>query len=345
MSFAATARADRSLVETLGDYDFNRQRPVSSQPAAPFKQWIHTTMCHPEIALVLNLSSIHGGAAAQHRMTAIVYTDRGVTGNVRLFAPRECRVPVGRATVVFGPNRMRRLGADYEVDIYEPALDLRATLTLRAATQASTIQGLRVASEGRLAWTVVPRLVASGTIQYAGRVHAIDRAPAYRDRNWGSFAFGELSWDWGYVTEAGDGRRTVVFARFLDRARDRILGQNVLVWTGRQLAAAYRDREVAFTGRGTLTGHAETIPPALALCAPGEASDAPHDLRVDARSSRGQLRIDFERRATARILVPNDARAGVSAIYEGLGSCTVAGEVEGDRIDFTGHGFLESLHA
>jgi hypothetical protein len=339
----ATERADRSLLETLGDYDFNRE-PVASE-RAPFKQWIHTTVWHPEIALVVNFSSVHRNAAVEHRLTVIAYADRGVAGHVRLFAPDECLVPAGRATVVFGPNRTRRLGADYELEVYEPALDLRATLTLRAATQASTMQGIRVGGEGRFAWAVVPRLVASGTIQYAGRVHTIDRAPAYRDRNWGCFAFGELSWDWGYATEAGDGRRTVVFARFLDRARDRILRQDVLVWTRQELAAVYRDREVAFGVGRTLTNPVETIPPALALCLPGEASDAPDDLDVQARSSRGQLRIAFERRATARILVPNEARPGVGSIYEGLGWCTVTGEVEGDRLDFTGHGFLESLHA
>jgi hypothetical protein len=341
---AAGGRADRSLVATLGDYDVNRD-PAAASSSAPFKQWIHMTVWDPAIALVVNFSALHGKGAAQHRMTAIVYSDRGVAGHVRRIPSHECRMPPGRATVVFGSNCTRRFGADYELQVYEPALDLRVSLTLRAATQASTMQGVRVAGDSRLAWTVVPRLLASGTIQYDGRVHALARAPAYRDRNWGGFEFGELSWDWGYATEGGGGDRTVVFTRLLDRVRDRVLGQDVLVWSRQHLAAVFRDREVAFGARGRLKGPVETVPPALALCGPGEATDAPDGLDVAARSSRGRLRIAFDRRATARILVPNDARVGVSSIYEGLGWCSVTGDVEGDRVEFTGHGFLESLHA
>ena len=43
--------------------------------------------------------------------------------------------------MVFGPNRTSRLGAEYDVEIFEPELDLRANLTLRAATWPCGVAG------------------------------------------------------------------------------------------------------------------------------------------------------------------------------------------------------------
>ncbi len=337
-------RADRDLVGTLGAFDVNRP-PVAGSPGRPFKQWVHTTVWHPEITLVANFSSVHHERTGEHRLTAIVYAG-GVAGNVRRFAPEACQVPVGRATAVFGPNRIRRMGADYDVELFEPALDLRATLTLRAATHASTTVGVRVGGGGRLGWSVIPRLVANGTIQYAGRVHAIVDAPAYRDRNWGCFAFGELSWDWLYAL-AGAGQRpwAVVVSRVTDRARSRVWQQAVLLWEGSELLATFRDRDVTLRGANPNTCAVTTVPAALGLCRTGEATDVPRSVLVEGRSSRGHVRLAFEAGAVARVVVPNDARLGTTPIYESLGRCSVMGDVEGRAVAFDGHGFLECLHA
>jgi hypothetical protein len=337
-------RAARDLVGTLGAFDVNRP-PVWGSPETPFKQWVHTTVWHPALTLVANFSSVYGRRGGEHRLTTLLYSDR-VAGHVRLFATDACNAPVGRATVVFGPNRVRRMGSEYDVELFEPALDLRATLTLRAATHASTTVGIRLGGRGRLGWSVIPRLVANGTIQYAGRVHAIEDAPAYRDRNWGSFSFGELSWDWLY-TLAGNGHApwAVVVSRVTDRARSRILQQAVLVWEQSELLATFRDRDVTIRGTDPHIGPVTTVPAALGLCRPGEATDVPRSVEVEGRSSRGHVRLAFEADAVARVVVPNDARLGTTPIYESLGHCKVTGDVEGRLVEFAGHGFLECLHA
>ena len=332
------------LVGTLGAFDVNRP-PVAGSPETPFKQWVHNTVWHPEMTLVANFSSVHGKRGPEHRLTALVYAD-GVAGHVRRFPPETCDVPVGRATAVFGPNCIRRLGAEYDLELFEPALDLRATLTLRAATHASATVGVHVGGGGQLGWSVIPRLVANGTIQHAGRVYPITNAPAYRDRNWGCFAFGELSWDWLYAL-AGEGQRpwAVVVSRVTDRARSRVWQQAVLLWEGSELLATFRDRDVIIRGTNPNLRAVTTIPAALGLSRTGEATDVPRSVVVEARSSRGHARLDFEAEAVARVVVPNDARLGTTPIYESLGRCRVTGSVEGRAVVFEGHGFLECLHA
>jgi hypothetical protein len=333
------------LLRSLGDFDFNREPSSESSPEAPFKQWVHTTVWHPEVTLVANFSSVHAVRGPEHRLTSIVYARGGVAGHFRRFDPRECHVPARRATMVFGPNRTSRLGAEYDVEIFEPELDLRANLTLRAATHASTMQRVQL-GHGRLGWSVIPRLVASGTIQHAGRVHVIDDAPAYRDRNWGSFAFGELSWDWLYALPArGSLPWAVVVSRVTDRTRSCVWQQAVLVWEHRRLLTTFRDQDVRLRGTNVRDRAVTTIPAPLALCRPGEACDVPQSLEVEASSSRGRLRLQFDAESAARILVLNDGRPGVTPIDESLGRCAVSGEVEGRPLEFTGHGFLECLHA
>jgi hypothetical protein len=336
--------ADRDLVGTLGAFDVNRP-PVHGVPDAPFKQWVHTTVWHPALTLVANFSSVHAKRGGEHRVTTLVYGDR-VAGHVRLFPAAVCDAPVGRATAAFGPNRVRRIGPEYDVELFEPELDLRATLTLRAATHASTTVGVRLGGGGRLGWSVIPRLVANGTIQYAGRVYEIEDAPAYRDRNWGCFAFGELSWDWLYtLAGGGDSPWAVVVSRLTDRARSRIWQQAVLVWERSELLATFRDRDVTIRGSRPHMRPVTTVPAALGLCRPGEATDVPRSVEVEGRSSRGHVRLAFEADAVARVVVPNDARLGTTPIYESLGHCRVTGDVEGRAVEFEGHGFLECLHA
>jgi hypothetical protein len=335
---------DHAPSATVGDFDFNRAAPAASRDR-PFKQWVHVTVWHPKITLVFNFSSVHAGPDVDHRLTVLVYTS-GVAGHVRRFEARECRLPVGRSTIVFGPNSIRRMGAEYDVSLFEPALDLRATLTLRALTRTATVQGARVDAHSDIGWSVVPRLAANGRIQHGGRVHELEEAPAYRDRNWGCFAFGEVAWDWLYALPSDPAVPwAAVVSRLTDRSRSRVWQQALLVWEGREVLATFRDRDVELTGAGRVRGALLTIPPALAICSGGEATDVPAVMDVRARSGRGSVHLSFESRMVARIVAPNEARAGTTPIHESLGACRMTGTLEGRPVSLDGHGFLECLHA
>ena len=336
--------AARGLVGQLAGGDYNRF-PTRPALAARFKQWVHVAVAGPELSLVANFSALPAPSGdTAHRLIVLVHAG-DVRGAVRAFAAERCAMPAGRMHLRFDCNELAATGDLHRLVLDEPDLALRADLVLRALAGPSALHHLPVGAGGEFHWAVVPRLAATGTVEYAGRTHALAAAPAYRDRNWGSFCLGDAAWDWGYVTAAAGGPPcAIAFARLLDAARTRVIEQQLLVWWGDRLLASFRDREVAFALAGAFDGARPTIPPALALCRPGRATDVPEAVTVTGASSRGRIEVQFTRRATARILVPNDARLGTTALYESFGDAAASGAVDGQDLALTGRGFFECVH-
>jgi len=318
--------------------------PTSAAAAAGFKQWVHVAVIDPEIALVANFSAIAAPGGTAHRLVALVHTGE-VRGHARRFAPEQCAMPVGRTALRFGHNELTVAGHHHALSLDEPALGLRARLSLRAVASPAVLYHLPLGAQRALHWAVVPRLTATGEIEYAGRRHAIRDAPAYRDRNWGSFRFGDMAWDWGYAAApAGGPPCALAFARLMDASRSRVIEQHLLVWWAGALLASFRDREVAYALDGAYTGALPTLPAALALCRPGHATDVPEVVTVTAASSRGRVALRFTRAATARVVVPNESRLGTTAIYESFGAIAATGRVDGQDIELTGRGLFECVH-
>ena len=348
----------RALASGLGDdlagVDFNRS-PTSAALAHSFKQWVHVAVVDPAITLVANFSAIPAppGPVA-HRLTALVHAG-DVRGHVRRFEPERCAMPRGRSALRFDGNELTVVRGVHRLSIDEPALALRARLTMRPVAPPSVLRHLGV--RGVFHWAVVPRLHAAGIIEHAGQTYALTDAPAYRDRNWGSFCFGDLSWDWGYIAApAGGPPCSLVFARLMNAARTRIIEQELLVWWDRSLLASLRDRDLGFECSGAYDGPLTTVPPALALCRPGRATDVPQTVTVLGASSRGRIEVRFARAATARIIVPNDvpndtrnvrnhARPGITTIYESFGEASIHGRLDDHELAVTGRGFFECVHA
>jgi hypothetical protein len=351
--------------------DYNRF-PTSAAASATFKQWVHIAVVDPAVTLVANFSAMpqHAGSRG-HQLILLVHANE-LAGHVRRFPAERCAMPTGLPQLRFDRNELTTAGDVHRLSLDEPALALRAQLTMRAVARPAVLHHLPlgsigearsrgvgpptalpagrgsspVGSSGAFHWAVVPRLVATGTIEHAGRTHALACAPAYRDRNWGSFCFGDVSWDWGYVTAPAAGPPcSLAFARLMDTARTRVIEQQVLVWWGESLLASFRDREVGVACTGTFDGRLVTIPPALALCRPGRATGVPEAVTVTGRSSRGEIEIRFTRAATARIVVPNETRLGTTAIYESFGGAAATGRVDGQDIALDGRGFFEHVHA
>jgi hypothetical protein len=308
------------------------------------KQWVHATISSPRITLVANFSTLAGELDPCHRLTTLVFTD-AVAGHVQACAAQTCRAAPWQSSIRFAASHMIDTGDGFELVVDEPALELHAELRLHALASPSTLHNLRIGG-GVLHWAVVPRLLASGKIAYRGSAYEIRDAPAYRDRNWGVFEFGGVVWDWGYVLpDRPDCELAVVFARMLDVSRTRVFDQHALVWAGRSLLGSFRGDEIAFAPDGRASGPFPTVPAVLALCRPGHASDIPQRLTVAAASARGRLTVEFTRAATARVVVPNDAGLGTTAIHESLGRAHARGHVDGVPIELTGHGFVEAVHA
>jgi hypothetical protein len=330
---------------TLPDRDPGRvgRRPLPR--ARSFKHWVHTTIACPDLTLAVNFSTLSAEREPTCRLTTLIFGD-AVRGHVRAFAAEDCRIAAGGSTMRFADSHVVETADRFELAVVEPALGLRVRARLQALTAGSTLHNLHLGGAGALHWSLVPRLAAHGTIEYAGRTYPLAGSPAYRDRNWGIFRFGEVAWDWGYVLP--DDRTcpfAVVFARLLDRTRTQILDQGLLVWSGEELLSSFWTAHLALAANGRATGPFTTVPSALALCRPGVASDVPEQLRATAASSRGELVLEFTRAATARVLIPDDRGIGVTAIYESLGRVAVTGCIDGEVVRIAGHGFVETVHA
>lgn len=334
------------MITAAADYNRFPTRPAA---AGRFKQWVHVAVIDPAIRLVANFSAMAAAGGTEHRLLVLVEDEDdgdGVRGHARRFAPARCAMPAGRTTLRFDRNELTAAGDGHALSLDEPELALRARLTLYARAAPAVLHHLPLGAQRALHWSVVPRLSATGAIEHAGRVHAVVDAPAYRDRNWGSFCFGDVAWDWGYAAApAGGPPGAIAFARLLDAARSRVIEQHVLVWWGDRLLASFRDREVALAGDGAVTGALPTVPPALALCRPGRATGLPEVVTVTGASSRGRIALRFTRRATARVLVPNDARPGTTVLYESFGEVAATGRVDGEDIALAGTGLFECVHA
>lgn len=370
------AAAARWLAEHLAGADYNRF-PTSRADAAAFKQWVHVVVLDPAVALVANFSALRepDGTTA-HRLTVLVETPvapgaasteatslaiggpgagpdtgpgtgpgRELRGCVRRFAAERCAVPAGRTSLRLDGNELTSRGELHRLVLDEPELGLRAQLGLRAVARPAVLHHLPLGGAGSH-WAVVPRLVATGTIEHAGRRFTVAGAPAYRDRNWGAFRFGEVAWDWGHAAApAGGPPCAIAFARVMDAARTRVVAQQLLVWWGDRLLASFRDRELDVATAGAFDGAMPTLPPALALCRPGRATGVPERVTVTAASSRGRVEVGFTRTATARILVPNESRLGTTAIHESFGDVALTGRAEGQDLALAGRGVFECVHA
>lgn len=325
------------MIERLVNADFNRRPP---HDAVGFKQWVHTTISARDISVVANFS-----AMPSPQLTTLVYAGR-VEGSVRRYSPDACRAPYGRSALRFGRDRCEETDGGFALAITEESLELVVDVHLTPLAAPSTLHNIRVGGGGTFHWCVIPRLVADGTIEHRGRVHTIDSAPAYRDRNWGTFKFGAATWDWGYVLPDDPAcPHSVVFARMMDATRTRVLEQDVLVWAGDLLLGAFRDHEVELTARGALRGPFPTVPAGLALCRSGHASDVPREVTVRGRSAHRNVVVELVEVQTARVVVPDDSGLGTTAIFESLGRANVSGCIDGVDVTMTGHSFLESVHA
>jgi hypothetical protein len=334
----------RAVARSLAEFDFNRSAARAVR-GGPFKQWSHTTIIHPEVALLVNFSSLYDVDPSGHHQLALLVFAQDVFGGVRRVDAERCHIPVGRGALRFDRSEVVLDGADYRLELSEPELGVHANVTLRATTEASLLQNVRVGADGLFHWAVVPRLLARGRVELRGRSYDLTDAPAYRDRNWGRFAFGELTWDWGYaIAERGAEGYAVVFTRLMDRTRTAVIEQAVMVWRGTQLLASFRDRQVAFARSGSAAPPVFVMPAPLRVCRSGEASEVPESLAVHSASSRGTIDLRFRSERTARIVVPNDGRPGTSAVHEVVGRVEVRGDLEGHAIRFEAPGFLECVH-
>ena len=77
---------------------------------------------------------------------------------------------------------------------------LGARLRFYPLARPAVASSVRLSGRERMRWLAVPRLAADGEITVSGRTFTLKNAPAYHDRNWGHFRWGEdYSWEWATI--------------------------------------------------------------------------------------------------------------------------------------------------
>lgn len=328
--------------------------PLRGPPAgagAPYKEWLHFCVVTKGLRLLVNFSvaaDLRPAAAPGARLGRLVLLaaeDRW-QGGVDTFADDAIRAWPGAIDLALGESRVHFAGGAFRVAARLARGDLAARLELRPS--AVPLVGLDAdLGGGTLSWVVVPALRARGVVVVSGRRHELADAPAYHDHNWGAWRWGQdFAWQWGFALPSAPSgpQYSVVLSRLTDRARTRDLDVKLCLWEGDHLVRVFHGRDLTLTPEGSVQDRpVASFPPVMALLVPGAASDAPR--RLFARAARGEdeLRCRFDTGAATRILIPNEADAGVTAIHELATSARIEGRVRGREINMDAEGILEHL--
>jgi hypothetical protein len=279
---------------------------------------------------------------------AVLARDRGGwEGDVVRFEPVDVEVSGGAIDSRFGPNRLRFVDGVYELVIELPDRRLTASLRFEPLVTPAMTNSVPLGGDESVKWLVVPHLVASGHISLADRRHALARAPAYHDHNWGVFRWGgDFSWEWAVVVPPTPAVPwTLVLTRLSDRGQHNVFSEGLLLWKGDTHWRTFRGDEVEFSASGFLRRERVLrIPPVMWLAAPGRALDVPLTMRASGRSGRDAIELELELEDLGQIAIPSDADAhSTTVLSEVLARGRLTGRVRGEIVKLDGPAIVELI--
>jgi hypothetical protein len=333
--------------------DYFRRSPWRAGGPRGHKEWMHFCISFAGLELLVNLS-----VADDHRPSAapgselarvsVLAHERSWTGAIDLYPSEDVQVHGGRVAARFGENRVAFEDGVYSLRVRLEKARIAADLRLEPVTLPAIVNNVR-GLEGRpINWAVVPRSRARGAVRVGDRVYEIQGAPAYHDHNWGSFGWGNnFAWEWGYGLAADPTSPwSMVFARLNSRGNTAALMALFFVWRDDRLVRTFRDHDIQVRREGLLRpGRVLKLPPAMALVAPGLATDVPARLVLRAGSRGDALEAVFTSEDVAQVIIPNDADLGVTIINEVSGTLTVEGSVFGEPVLLENRAVFEFLSA
>jgi hypothetical protein len=197
-------------------------------------------------------------------------------------------------------------------------------------------------------WLVVPRLVAEGEIVAGGRTFMLKDAPAYHDRNWGHFHWGEsYSWEWATILpDSQSVPWSLVYMRISDGTRNQTYSQGLMVWRGANSRRVFHGEDMRLRQAGWLQqGGVLRLPRIVNLMIGGQASPVPRGLNIEARAWTDFIDATLAFEDMAQVGVPNDGPDGLTLLSEVTGAAEVTGRVGGEEMQFHGRVLMEFNHA
>jgi hypothetical protein len=305
-----------------------------------YKDWFHLNVFdHDAVGLVnVALQGPPADAAAHVVTTALIdMPGAGWSGNVSASSWSDASITLSGVATPAGALTL----VDDQVLAVASVEGLRVDVRARPVTSAFSVELPQPFGSGWIAWRVVPRLVADGTVAPDGATPR-PTPRAYHDHSWGRWHWGDdIGWEWGSFM-ASD-HTSVVIARTTDRRHLRSGPWTVIVdhagtrrtFSGRRVEASWSDVAPAPSRR---------LPGALAaLHADRRRPRLPGTLRVVARSGRESLELEFTCRAVAQLILADPIVPGTSFLHEMSGRFRATGVVAGRTVDVDGLGMVERL--
>ncbi len=332
--------------------DYTRRPLIKPAQGSAHKEWQHFVVLTDSVDLLVNFSVSddvrpQAPPGAELPRLVLVVNDGEWDGDVETFAAAETRVVGGRIDFTFAHNRLVFEDGSFHISVRLRERPVSLDLRLTPVTEPAYIPSIPMLEGPPLHWTVVPRLLVTGTITVNGRRHELDRAPAYHDHNWGHFYWGHnISWDWSFVLPADPTNPwSLTFLRLTDRIRSVALAQDILVWRGERMVEVFREREVELQPANS---HLEAqqvfkVPRTMALLAPELTADIPAGFTARGRNWRDWIECSCTPYAISQVLIPSETDLGVTIFNEVNARSTVRGCIAGEDFSFSGRSIMEFI--
>jgi hypothetical protein len=335
----------RAIATSLAATGFLRRSPWPHGGAARNREWLHVSLHHQDLVLIVNASIVDDlrPAAKPHteRVRVLVVARAGGTwdgGVDEIHAPElrggQLMARLGEVALALEDGRLALRGRLRERPI---AFDL----VLDPLAFPSLATGTPIGDEPPINWLVVPHLAATGRVEIEDRVFELAGVPAYHDHNWGRFSHRDLVWRWGHATGGG---HSVVLAQLLDSLHASEYMQALLVWDGARQQRVFRGHTLVVEPEGFLRpARPFVVPRCASLLADGVATEVPRRLHLHASCSGDELTGVFEARDLARIVVPDDESLETTIIHEVAGRLHVTGRIRDRAIAIDAPAIFEFL--
>ncbi len=325
--------------ELIRRADYWRRSPASAGGRVGHKEWMHFCVVTPDLHLFVNFSLMDQARTGEIEIPRLTMLARRPGGRWIGDVDRSDRAHLfGGDPSISWTNATLSFGEDgffLEAGLARAAL--RAKLRFRPTSRPALTSSIPIGGGETMKWLVVPRLEATGRVEFEGEVVELASAPAYHDHDWGRFEWGgDFGWEWAIVLENRATRPwTIVLQRITDRARGLTLSEGVLLWRGAEHVRTFQGSRVAFDSAGrTRAAGCLRVPRVMRLASPGSSADLPSRLSVVADKAGDHVEVDLALHDVAQIAMPDDVGLGNTIVSETAATASVRGQVAGDTIDF-----------